>query len=71
MQSTASLKPIKKPFIRKVYKGHGMMIGIPKKVVHDLDLEPEDYVHLYYDEYNDQLIVRKVPDLDDRGNNNV
>lgn len=69
MQTATSFKPIKKPFIRKVYKGHGMMIGIPKKVVHDLNLEPEDYVHLYYDEYNDQLIVRKVPDIE--GNKNV
>jgi bifunctional DNA-binding transcriptional regulator/antitoxin component of YhaV-PrlF toxin-antitoxin module len=42
-----------------------MRIGIPKKVVHDLELEADDYVHLYCDEYNDQLIVRKVPDLEE------
>jgi hypothetical protein len=31
-----------------------------------LDLDPEDYVHLYFDEFNDQLIVRKVSDFEER-----
>jgi hypothetical protein len=63
MQST-TFKPIKKPFIRKVYSGHSVMIGIPRKIVHDLDLTASDYVHLYYDKFNGQLIVRKVPDVE-------
>jgi hypothetical protein len=36
-----------------------------------LDLNPENYVHLYFDEFNDQLIVHKVPDLEERENNNI
>jgi hypothetical protein len=56
-------KPNKKAYIRKIHEGHGLSIGIPKKIVADFDLEPEDYLHLYYDDINGHIVIRKVPEV--------
>lgn len=63
MQSTA-IKPSKKPFIRKLYSGHGKMISLPKRVVSELDLDGEnEYLQLYYDPKNKTVLLRKIPDI--------
>lgn len=70
MQAT-SFKPIRKPFIRKIYSGNSLMVGIPRRIAHDLELGKDDYVHLYIDEFNDSLIIKKVRHLEEGENNNV
>jgi len=55
----------KRAFLRKVYAGHGLSVGIPKRIVKDFNLNSEDYLHLYYDQQNKQVVLRKVPTLEE------
>ena len=68
MQTATSFKPIKKPFIRKIYFGNSLMVGIPRRIAHDLELGKDDYVHIYIDEFNDSLVIKKVPNLEESQN---
>ena len=55
----------KKPFwIKRIYKSdHGTLLGLPKKLSEELNLNNQTYMRMYYDRENKMILLAREPDV--------
>jgi hypothetical protein len=55
----------KQPYwIKRIYKSdHGTLLGLPKRLSDELNLNNHTYVRMYYDSENKRILMAREPEV--------